>query len=112
MRNIQAAVEPEPILVESFELDPDEVNVIEGEDTTIEITNISPNDADDKTFTVDVDDNEIATVSISGTTITVVGVSEGSTTVIVTSADGGEVSQVAAVDVEAAGDDEEPVDEE
>ena len=76
------------VLVESFTIDPNAVTVAADETATANITFIRPTNADDKTFKVEVADEDIATATISGTTVTITGVTDGETTFTVTSNDG------------------------
>ena len=78
----------EPVLVDSFTIDPTSASVSIGETVNASLTYVRPVNAADKTFKVSVNDTSIATASISGTTITLTGVSEGETEYTVTSNDG------------------------
>lgn len=80
----------EPIKVSSFDLDKTDVAVDSGKEAKVNVTNILPEDAADKTIVVTSNDETIATVMVhTDGSIGVQGVKEGSTTAEVKSNDGG-----------------------
>ncbi len=80
----------EPIKVSSFDLDKTDVAVDAGKEAKVNVTNILPEDAADKTIVVTSNDETIATVMVhTDGSIGVQGVKEGSTTAEVKSNDGG-----------------------
>jgi uncharacterized protein YjdB len=80
----------EPIKVSSFDLDKTDVAVDVGKEAKVNVTNVLPEDAADKTIVVTSNDETIATVMVhTDGSIGVQGVKEGITTADVKSNDGG-----------------------
>ena len=92
--NIIHVVVPEPIVVETVELEGYETDLVIGETTEVEV-NISPSDAKDKTITWSSSDESVATVDEDGNVTAVGG---GSATIAATSSNGVQASFDITVD--------------
>ncbi|WP_419154676.1 Ig-like domain-containing protein [Weissella bombi] len=85
----------EPIKVSSFDLDKSEVTVDTGEEVKVNVLNIIPENATDKTIVASSNDAEIATVMVhTDGSIGIKGIKAGSVTAVVKSNDGGATKEL------------------
>lgn len=85
----------EPIKVSSFDLDKTDITVEVGKEAKVKMTNILPEDAEDKTIVATSNDNEIATVLVhTDGSIGIQGVAAGTVKAPVKSNDGGATKEL------------------
>ncbi|HEI3630444.1 TPA: phage tail protein I [Escherichia coli] len=75
------------ILPSEIQLEPDNLRLLPGEEVSVKVT-VLPRIADDRSFTVQPEDEGVAAISISGDIITLTGTRVGHTTVIVSTVNG------------------------